>query len=111
MLFLIQLQSRGELISKSKRYVETTQHTFTADGKKAFYQSQYRDAKSDVLAGKWSLELAIEPTNSPEAHLVVYYVKDNNEVVASSFELKIKSCLKHQVRNNFKLLLQIFSAQ
>lgn len=59
-------------------------------------------ADSEIKSGKWSLELSVEPSFAPKSHLVVYHLVNDKEIVASSIQLKIKSCFKHKVPLQFQ---------
>jgi len=37
---------------------------------------------------------------SPESHLVIYYVRDDGEVVADTIDIKVEQCLANEVRDS-----------
>jgi hypothetical protein len=47
--------------------------------------------------GKWNLKLEMSANMAPQSQLLIYYVKDDGEIVAASHTLNIKKCLKHKV--------------
>lgn len=54
------------------------------------------------FSGSFTLRIPIKAETSTTGRLVVYYVRDDNEVVADSIEFEVKECTNNNVR--FKII-------
>ena len=73
------------------------------------YDVEYPTVKPVILpvAASTMLKVPILRGMAPSAHILVYYVREDGEIVADSIKIKMKSCLQNEVGSIFNLVLII----
>ena len=58
----------------------------------------YSTEKEARLTGHFKMTVPITHDMSPDAQLLVYYMRDDGEIIASAVKFNIEKCFKNKVR-------------
>ncbi|CAB3382760.1 Hypothetical predicted protein [Cloeon dipterum] len=69
--------------------------------KNVVYKANFTSEESEISVGKFNLDLLAESRFSPELKLIVFYIREDKEIVASSRTFKIQNCFTNKVTSKF----------
>ncbi|XP_035231579.1 LOW QUALITY PROTEIN: alpha-2-macroglobulin-like [Stegodyphus dumicola] len=102
--FYHQVLSRGRIVQQGshQRTFYFNEDAFEDDSTKIFSDTVVGNSVSLSNVGEFVLSFIPKATMSPIARLLVFYVRENGEIIADSKMFRIQKCLMNKVRLNFR---------
>ncbi|XP_059488862.1 alpha-2-macroglobulin-like [Neocloeon triangulifer] len=96
------VQSVGDLVHIGRQNVKVKSESLNSDSWPNIISKADVSAEEQLLIGKWTLNLKIEPHWSPLIKIVIYYLRDGKEIVSSNKNIEVKGgCFRNAVSSRF----------
>ncbi|XP_059489957.1 alpha-2-macroglobulin-like protein 1 isoform X2 [Neocloeon triangulifer] len=95
------VQSNGVVVKNGHQSVKVQGQPINPDSWPNIIYKANVTAEEQILTGKWTFNLNLEPQWSPQVKIVIFYLSDDDEIVASSKTFELKKCFQHKVTSKF----------